>query len=430
MTIAPAAQNDIFAAAQGMTCTTVTGNLGTDNGAGIDHDPDGNALGWVAGSGFNPAGDGDRYLGAFFSGGVLSFLHITGTVSYPHPVIVTVSGSATTEGGMVWLDTSGNFSYQSALGFTGNDSFTYTLVDAAFNLTATTVHVQVTGTEGTNDRPVATDDHFSVNEDTIFTGSLLADNGNGADHDPDGDVLLVNNQTVYTAAGGLVQIFADGTFTYQARAGYSGADSFDYILLDPAGARDIGHVSLTVLAVNDAPVALDDTCQVIHDRSLTGNVLAGTGTGTDTDQDGNALTVTAAAFTTAAGGGVTLSSDGSFTYVPADAYLGPDGFDYTLSDPSGASDTGHVTLTVVNHAPLAETDRFYLAYRASLSGNLLANNSQAPDSDPDGDTISCRDDAVRFGQGQCADRRVGRQFQLQDRRSVLWARGDHLHAGR
>ena len=388
MTIAPIAAEDAFSVTQGLTSTTVTGNLGADNGAGLDYDPDGTVLGWVAGIGFTPIGDGDRYLGAFFSNGTLAFLHIMGTVSYPFPVIVTSTGTATAEGGMVWLDTSGNFSYQSALGFSGVDSFTYTLVDSEFNVTTTTVTITVDGVEGANDRPIAADDAFAVNEDTVLSGNLLADNGNGVDSDPDGDVLHVNNHTIYTQAGGLVHIYADGSFTYTAKAGYSGADGFDYTLLDPTGAKDIGHVSLTVLAVNDSPLAVDDHFEVIHDRTLSGSVLTGNGNGADTDQDGDTLTVIAAVLTTAAGGQVSILADGSFSYQPAAGYLGEDSFDYTVTDPNGASDLGHVTLNVVNHAPVVALDRFDLAYRGSVSGNLMVNNGDGADSDPDGDAIS------------------------------------------
>ena len=388
MTVAPIAAEDTFYVTQGLTSTTVTGNLGADNGSGVDHDPDGTVLGWVAGEGFTPVGDGESYLGAFFTDEVLSFLHITGTVSYPFPIITTSTAITTAEGGTVWLDTSGNFSYQSALGFSGTDSFTYTLVDDAFNQTTTTVTINVAGAEGANDRPVAADDVFAVNEDTALAGNLLADNGNGPDTDPDGDALRVLNQTIGTASGGLVRIAADGSFTYTAKAGYSGTDSFDYTLLDPKGASDLGHVSLTVLAVNDPPVAVDDQFQVSHDRTLSGNLLADNGTGADHDPEGGALTVRAEVLTTAAGGQVSILADGSFTYQPAVGYVGTDSFDYTITDPAGASDSGQVTVSVVNHAPTAETDSFYLTYQASISGNVLAGNGQAPDSDADGDALS------------------------------------------
>ena len=388
MTLAPIAAADSFTVTQGLAYTLVTGNLGADNGAGIDYDPDGSLLGFVAGTGFTPIGDGDRYLGAFFSGGTLGFLMITGTVSYPFPIFVRSTMITTTQGGSVSLDTSGNFSYHSVDGFSGTDSFTYTLVDADFQVTTATVTFNITPTAGANDRPVAADDQFTLTEDSVLTGSVLADNGAGADSDPNGDALSVQAQTLYSQAGGIVHILADGSFTYTPKANYHGVDGFDYTLLDPQGASDRGHVTLTVTAVNDAPVAMDDRLQVIHDRTAFGNVLADNGAGADRDADGDALTVVAATLTTTGGALVVLNADGSFTYQPAAGHLGADFFDYSVTDPSGATDSGRVNLTIVNHAPVAANDTFYLGFGMTGTGNLLADNGSGADSDADGDSLS------------------------------------------
>jgi hypothetical protein len=389
MTLSPIAAADAFAVAQGPTATTLTGHLGADNGFGADHDPDGTALGWVAGTVTTLAPDGDRFLGAFFADGLLSLLTIQGTVSYPHPVIVTATTLTTAEGGHITLNTSGQFDYTSALGFSGVDSFTYTLVDADFNFTTTTVTLTVTPTPGANNRPTAADDHFTLAEDTVLAGTLLADNGAGPDSDPEGDALHLVNHTVFSAQGGLVRLFADGNFTYTPRAGFSGDDSFAYTLRDAMGAQDTGHVALTVTAVNDAPVAGDDAFTTPHDLSLTGTVLTN-----DRDDEGAALTVTAGLWATTAGGTVTMAADGSFAYHPPAGFTGQDSFDYTARDPLGASATGHVTLTVVNGAPVAGTDSHSLAYRGQVRGTVLTN-----DSDPDGDALTVTPGQVLHGTG-------------------------------
>ena len=384
----PIAANDTFSFAQGANVSGITGNLGADNGAGVDFDPDGTILGWVAGTGFNPAGDGDRNLGAWFSGGVLGFLSIEGTVSYPHPVWSTATSITTAGGGMVTLNTLGGFSYTSALGYSGTDSFTYTLVDADFQTTTATVYLNVTPTAGANDRPVAADDVFAGLEDTVISGSLLADNGSGPDSDADGDLLGLQPQTIISGAGGIVRMFADGTFTYTPKPGFSGNDWFDYTLRDPSGAFDTGRATLAIAAVNDVPVAVDDSFTLVHDRSVSGNVLVNNGAGPDRDADGDALAVVAGSFATASGGQVTLQADGSFVYQGAAGYVGPDHFDYTLSDPSGATDIGRVNLILTNTAPVAMLDRFNVGFGSSATGNLLLSNGYGADRDPDGDALS------------------------------------------
>lgn len=379
----PIAGDDTFTLAQGALSSTLTGHLGADNGAGPDLDPDGSLLGWVAGTGFNPVGDGDRYLGAWFSGGQLGFLTIQGTVSYPFPVWQTTTSVTTAQGGTVWVSTNGTFTYQSAAGFTGVDSFVYNLVDGAFGVDTATVTLHVAPTAGANDRPVAADDAFVAAEDTVLTGSVLADNGQGADNDPDGDALSVVARSFYSEAGGLVRLLADGTFAYTPRANFSGADGFGYTLRDPGGASDTGRVNLVVNPVNDAPAARDDAFSGGHDRAITGNVVTN-----DSDPEGGSLSVIAGVRATAGGGEVMLDADGTFSYRPAAGHVGSDGFAYTLSDATGATDEGWVALTLTNAAPVAQPDAFAVAFGKGLAGNLLANNGQGADSDADGDALA------------------------------------------
>src|SRR5262249_48056836 len=115
----------------------------------------------------------------------------------------------------------------------------------------------------------------------------------------------------------------------------------------------------------------------VHGHAISGNVMAN-----DSDPDGDTLQVAATTITTAGGGVVTLSSDGSFTYEPAAKFVGADTFDYTLLDGSTSS-VGTVTLNMINHAPSAVSDILTGFFGQPLTGNVLAN-----DSDADGDSLS------------------------------------------
>jgi len=116
--------------------------------------------------------------------------------------------------------------------------------------------------------PVAQDDAYSVNEDTVLNGtSVLLDNGNGVDSDADGDALTVIPAGPFaTAQGGTVTVLADGTFTYQPPANYTGPDSFDYTVTDGAN-TDVGSVTINVVAVNDPPEAQDKTVTTTEDTT-------------------------------------------------------------------------------------------------------------------------------------------------------------------
>ena len=129
--------------------------------------------------------------------------------------------------------------------------------------------------------------------------------------------------------------------------------------------------------VNHRPDAVNDTATVAEDSSKTIAVL-----GNDSDPDGDVLTVTSAS---AGHGTVTVNGDGTLTYTPEPDYNGPDTITYTVADPSGATDTATVAVTVtpVNDTPDAVDDSASTDFQTPVTVGVLAN-----DSDPDGDLLS------------------------------------------
>src|SRR5204862_1214162 len=134
-------------------------------------------------------------------------------------------------------------------------------------------------------------------------------------------------------------------------ANYDGADTFSYTVSDSHGGTATAHVSVTVTAVNDAPVAADDSATTAEDTSVTIAVL-----GNDSDLDGDSLSVTAASG--AAHGTTAVNADGMITYTPAANYDGADSFSYTIGDGHGGTAPAivSVTITAVNDAPVAADD--------------------------------------------------------------------------
>jgi len=74
-----------------------------------------------------------------------------------------------------------------------------------------------------NSPPVANNDAFQTDEDSVLAGNLLADNGNGADTDPGRDVLRVTEvngvavgaaTTIQLASGARLTVRGDGSFSY------------------------------------------------------------------------------------------------------------------------------------------------------------------------------------------------------------------------
>src|SRR4029079_15446218 len=78
----------------------------------------------------------------------------------------------------------------------------------------------------------------------------------------------------------------------------------------------------------------------------------------DTDAENDQLT--AQQVTGPAHGTLTLNTNGTFTYTPANNFTGPDSFTYKASDGTLESNVATVTITVtaVNDAPVGVADSF------------------------------------------------------------------------
>ena len=86
-------------------------------------------------------------------------------------------------------------------------------------------------------------------------------------------------------AHGTLTLNADGSFTYTPDANFNGTDSFTYKANDGTADSNTATVTITVTAVNDAPVAANDTYTTNEDTPLT--VTAPDVLANDTDVDGD-----------------------------------------------------------------------------------------------------------------------------------------------
>src|SRR5207244_838130 len=113
---------------------------------------------------------------------------------------------------------------------------------------------------------------------------------------------------------------------------------------------NVAVVSITVTAVNDAPVAVNDSYTTAEDSTLT--VSAPGVLTNDTDVDGDSLH--AILVSGPSHGTLALNSDGSFSYTPAANYNGPDSFTSHYRAGSATSNVAVVSITVtaVNDAPV------------------------------------------------------------------------------
>ena len=133
------------------------------------------------------------------------------------------------------------------------------------------------GAQG-NTAPVASPDAYSaVSEDLTLT--VAAPGVLSNDSDADGNSLSA--LIVSSPSHGALALNANGSFTYVPAANFNGSDSFTYKANDGTADSNVATVTITVTAVNDAPVAANDSYSTAEDVVL--SVVAPGVLGNDTD---------------------------------------------------------------------------------------------------------------------------------------------------
>lgn len=280
------------------------------------------------------------------------------------------------QGGAVSLSVSGDVVYTPVANFNGIDTFIYTVNDGQGGVATATVTVDV---QSVNDAPVAAPQAFTVNEDAtlpVLASQLLL----GAT-DVDGDTVSIQSVASTSANGGSISQTATGAWAYTPPSDFNGIDTFTYTINDGQGGLSTASVTVTVSAVNDAPVAANDRFAGRENSPVT--ILAAEILSNDVDVDNDLLTLSAVDATSANNGTVTLNVDGSVTYTPQGGFFGTDTFGVTVSDGNGGISRSTVTIDVeeVNAAPTAVNDTL------SSNGQPASANVLSNDSDLDGDVL-------------------------------------------
>ena len=292
---------------------------------------------------------------------------------------ILVSGPSN---GSLTFNANGSFSYTPNVNYNGSDSFTYKANDGSLDSAAILVSLTITAV---NDAPVsdpsAAADAYTTLEDTVL--NVAAPGVLANDTDVDGDPLT--SILVSAPSNGSLTFNANGSFSYTPNVNYNGPDSFTYKAND--GSLDSAPilVSLTITAVNDVPVAVNDSFTMNEDAVLNGNLASND---TASGDGGNVWSLT----TAASNGLAVVNANGTFSYTPNANYNGPDSFTYTITDADGDTSTATVsiTITAVNDAPVSDPSVAADTY-TTLEGTVLnvpAPGVLANDTDVDGDPLT------------------------------------------
>jgi len=167
----------------------------------------------------------------------------------------SVTGGAT-------IDASGRVRFAPGRDQYGAASFTVTASDGRAKSAPARVTVSIAPV---NDAPVAKEGTLTTDEDTPGRGTLQA-----SDVDRDAVTYAVARQPSH----GTVEVLdaAKGVYAYHPKPNWFGKDAFSFQATDEVGAATVATVSVTVAAVNDAPVAEDDHVTAPCNGSVSGRL--------------------------------------------------------------------------------------------------------------------------------------------------------------
>ncbi|WP_084506353.1 DUF2341 domain-containing protein [Geminicoccus roseus] len=219
--------------------------------------------------------------------------------------------------------------YQPEAGFSGVDSFTYTVADGAGGSDAAQVSITVASQ---NQPPLARDDQVVTEPGQSVLIAVLAN-----DSDGNGDPLQLSGLAV--PANGSISIDGLNRLTYTPAPGFVGTEEFSYTISDGQGGSATGRVTVRVQASNAAPVARADAVTTYANAPVTIPVLAN-------DDDADEDLIRLVAVTVPANGKVSVDAQQRVVYTPNTGFLGNDSFTYRISDSRSAESAGTVTVEV------------------------------------------------------------------------------------
>ncbi len=278
------------------------------------------------------------------------------------------------------ISATGIITYEPDHNYDGSDTFEYQVCDTNGECATATVQLTITSI---NLAPITNPDYETVGEDGSLTITPLTN-----DSDPNGTLdnqsLMVIREPEY---GTYTLNLANASIDYKPNLHYFGNDTIVYEVCDlaqePLCAQDT--IFITVLSVNDAPVAADYVLIAIEGTPVSVNLAE---LGTDVEMDN--LTISIAPNAPSIPGIVSIVDQTTFVFTANIGSLcSTYEMDYILHDSNGGSDRATVTIQVL---PIdSDNDNIPDAVENSNLDNVDSDNDGTPDyldDDSDGDGLS------------------------------------------
>ncbi|MDL5028942.1 tandem-95 repeat protein [Vibrio sp. TMPB1044] len=270
----------------------------------------------------------------------------------------------------------GTYSFAPNENFNGDVNFSFNVSDGTDTVTAN-IDVSVTPE---NDPPVAGSTSYTVHEDnsiTISNEQLLANSS-----DIEGEVAI--DSVTYSGSDGVLEINGNGTYTFSPNENFNGEVSLDVVVVDEDDAAVSTTAGITVLEVNDPPVAGPTSYTIDEDSVLTFNESQVLLNASDIEGDVQLVEINY----DGPDGIFSINGDGTCSFAPNENFNGQVQLDVTIQDEDGAQVDTHITVDVlpINDVPVSGD----LAYSVEEDGSITLSQEQllSQASDVDGDDLT------------------------------------------
>lgn len=263
-----------------------------------------------------------------------------------------------------------SISYIPNTNFLGRDTVVYQVCDENNACESDTLFIFVIQS---NSSPITMSDFATVDENS--TNNTIDVQAN--DSDPDEPADFLTTSIVQQPTNGSASLNGDN-IDYTPTSNYFGLDTILYQVCDTGNLCEIDTIFLTVLSVNQAPVAVSDFIAI--DKNVTNHFIDVQANDSDPDGPGDVLVTTI--LQGPLNGTANVVDNDSIDYTPTTAYFGMDTIVYQICDTSNlcASDTIFITINDINEGPTTMSDNLMVAKNST--SNFV--NVQLNDSDPNG----------------------------------------------
>jgi uncharacterized delta-60 repeat protein len=251
-----------------------------------------------------------------------------------HGTLGALSGSSCSfDGSNSTTTCTATVTYTPNANYNGMDSFKFKVNDGTTDSAEATVSISV---GAVNDPPTANGQSVTTNEDQAKAITLTGSDTEGS--------TLTFSVVTQPAHGGLT-----GTpphLTYTPAANYNGSDSFKFKVNDGQADSNTVTVSITILAVNDAPSFVEGSDQTVSQGSgpqTVANWATSISAG-PADESGQSLTFMVSNNNNSLfASQPAVSANGTLSYTPASNPTGSATVTVTLQDKGGTANNGHDT---------------------------------------------------------------------------------------